>query len=474
MIPLLTSIALASPQAPATPERPWTFLVYGAADNNADGPILAFLDDLRTALDDDPGMELVLFIDRHEKYSDDDKFLGANFTGGRLFRIRKDFAERIDPGDDFPALAGDGDPEIDSADAVTLGGFLEFGKKRFPAKRYGLLIYSHADGRGMCPDEESGHEMWIPELPATVGANLKVDFLGLELCNMSGIEIAYQWRPGNGGFSADVLLAIPNAGPPLDWDRAFARIRSPGHATQAPAPHLDPNTMTAAELGRLVIEEGARGRKASAERNAEMAQNVRYESAACCDLALAAEVKGKIDALAVLLARPGAKETFEDVRGPSEAGKTVDFSGGNLEQTPYFDLFHLCDRAAFSDKLPPEARAAARAAADTVDRFVLASFGMDGLESEGFEDGRSGVFIVFPDGDVEAGVPGLGKKPLWSRFRWYSPLEKKTRADPYGRWAFLADGATPANGVVENWFELLDSWFDPDPDGKGGMNEYRW
>jgi clostripain len=474
MTPLLAAIALAPPLLAEDPARPWTFLVYGAADNNADGPILRFLDELRTALDDDPGIELVLFLDRHEKYSKDEKLLGADFTGGRIYRIRKASAERIDPGQDFPAIAGDADPEIDSADPETLGQFLAFSRKRFPAKRYGLLIYSHADGRGMCPDEQSGHEMWIPELPAKVGAECKVDFLGLELCNMSGIEIAYQWRPGNGGFSSDVLLAIPNAGPPLAWNLAFARIRSPGHATSAPAPHLDPASMTAADLGRLVIEEGARGRRAVAEQNADTGQDVRYESAACCDLALAADVKAKLDALAVLLARSGSKEVFEDLRGPSLAGKTVDFSGGNLDRSPYFDLFQLCDRAAFCDKLAPETRAAARAAADTVDRFVLASFGMDGLEAEGFEDGKSGVFVVFPDGDELTGIPGLGRKPLWSQFRWYSPLEKQSRADPYGHWSFLADGATPGNGAVENWFELLDSWFDPDPDAKGGVNGYRW
>ena len=57
---------------------------------------------------------------------------------------------------------------------------------------------------------------------------------------------------------------------------------------------------------------------------------------------------------------------------------------------------------------------------------------------------------------------------------WYTPLEAGDELAPYGRWAFLADGATPGNGKVENWFELLDSWFD-DPDfGPGGYNRYRW
>ena len=39
---LLALATLALPNQ--EPERPWTLMVYGAADNNADGPILEFLD----------------------------------------------------------------------------------------------------------------------------------------------------------------------------------------------------------------------------------------------------------------------------------------------------------------------------------------------------------------------------------------------------------------------------------------------
>ena len=44
-IPLACLIPLAAAAAPIPedpPERPWTLMVYGAADNNADGPILDF------------------------------------------------------------------------------------------------------------------------------------------------------------------------------------------------------------------------------------------------------------------------------------------------------------------------------------------------------------------------------------------------------------------------------------------------
>jgi clostripain len=310
-----------------------------------------------------------------------------------------------------------------------------------------LLIYSHADGRTMCPDEHSRTEMGIPELSAEIGRTESVDFLALELCNMGGIEIAYQWRPGTDRFGADVLLAIPNAGPPLDWDRAFARIRSPDHDSPAPRPPLDPAKMTAEDFGRLVVEEGHLGRMAS-QRGGER------ESAACYDLRTSEDVKRAVDAMSVALCRSDTKQAFMELRGPGPGKHAMNYT----ENGPYVDLYDLCKRAAACEHFPPEVRSAATAVMGAVDRFVIASFGMSAYE--GFEPGKNGVFIVLPANETDR----------WKSFRWYTPLPGD--AKNYGRWSFLADGATPGNGAVENWFELLDSWFDENDD-KGGVNAYR-
>ncbi len=462
------AVALAQ-VAPA--ERPWTLLVYGAADNDADGHLLEFLNRVRAALDDDPGMELVVWIDRHEGYSDDAETFGADFTGARVYRLKRDSAELLDASADFPGMTADEEYEPDSADPDNIRRFIAFGKQRFPAERTGLLIYGHADGRTLCPDEESGREMSIPELTDLVTEKESVDFMGLELCNMAGIEIAYQWRPGNGGFSADVLVAIPNAGPPLDWERAFERIRSQGHASPSAQPALDPATMSAEDFGKLVIEEGYLGRRLVLERHPDEGERVLYESASCYDLRKASQVKQAVDGLARELARTSAKDVFEELRGPGPAGTVMNYARDAIAEVPYVDLYDLCARAAKCEKLAPEARSAAEVALDAVDRFTLASFGMQGLA--GFQPGKNGVFIVFPDGDATAQGP-LGKTRRWQLCGWYTPLEAPDEKAPYGRWAFLADGATPGNGVVENWFELLDSWFDDVSRNPAGLNRYRW
>lgn len=457
MNPVLACLACAPAllaQAPApTTTHPWTILVYGGADNNADGPILEFLDGVRAAIDDDPGIDLLLLIDRSEGFSDDATSLGADFTGARLFRLRRDSVERLPGGAFFPELDADGDVELDSADANVLGRFIDWGKATSPARRTGLMIYSHADGISMCPDEESGHRMGIPELSRTLGAAQSLDFLALELCNMGGIEIGYEWRPGKDRFGADVLVAIPNAGPPLDWDRAFARIRSAGHATAATGTILDPAAMSAADFGRLVIEEGRRGRELVA---ATHPKRVEHEAAACYDLATAEGVKRALDELARALAAEDSREVFCEMRGPGPIGFCFNYEG----KGPLVDLLDLCARATDCDAFSDGVRARARAVTEAVDAYVLASFGMSAYPN--FQPGRNGVFVIFP-----ADEPGR-----WPRFDWYSPRSCVRDGKDVGGWAFLADGGTPGNGVVETWFELLDSWFDI-ADDAGGANGYR-
>ncbi len=440
-------------------------MVYGAADNNADGPILDFLDDIRIALDDDPGMELLLFIDRSSQYSDDAEFLGENFSGARVFRIRKDSAELLNADEFFPGMSKNSEYEVDSADPANIAGFVAFGKMNFPAQKYGLMIYSHANGISMCPDDQSGNNMGIAQLSDEVPATASVDFLALELCNMAGVEIAYQWRPGNGGFSADVLVAIPNAGPPLDWDRAFARIRTPGHAASSSSALFDPAKLSPAQFGKLVVDEGYQGRLQLAQRDADpeygdLAELLKLESAAAFDLTKAAALKQAIDVFAQQLALCDSKQVMEDLRGPVTDPKIMNYTGAGFRDNPYADLYDICRRATQADGLSTEVRKAAQAICDQMSGFVISSFGMQGHKD--FLPGLNGIYMLFPDTEQ------------WRDMRWYTPFEAAAEGDPYGRWSFLLDGAIADDGIVNNWFELLDSWHDDTSEDPGGINWYLW
>jgi clostripain len=212
---------------------------------------------------------------------------------------------------------------------------------------------------------------------------------------------------------------------------------------------VDPAGLTAAEFGRLVTDQGYQGRQAAVKSGQKMTR----EAAGCYDLRKAGAVKKAVDVLSQKLAQANdAQGIVLDVRGTARDGvfKYSD-DGSNV------DLYDLCRRLAVCDRLPPDVQEAAKGVMDAVERFMIASFGMSAYK--GFEPGKNGVYIVLP-----SGAPGC-----WKQFAWYTPLAGKGKV---GRWSFLADGATPGNGVVENWFELLVKWFD-EPDEKGGSKGYR-
>jgi clostripain len=228
--------------------------------------------------------------------------------------------------------------------------------------------------------------------------------------------------------------------------------------------------MTPQRFGRLVIEEGYRGRRAMALRHPGESSRLDFEAAGCYDLTVADKAKQAVDRLAVELARTdGAKAVFEELRGTGAEGSVMNYVGGRFHARPYVDVYALLERAVHCTELNDATRAAAVDAQTAVDALVITSFGMDGLT--GFEPGKHGLFIVFPDGDARGERFGAR---VWSELAWYTPLEPAGDFGHYGRWAFLADGATPGNGKVENWFELLDSWFDDTTKVPGGLNRYRW
>jgi clostripain len=462
--------AAAETGAPA--ERAWTFLIYAAADNNADDHFQSFLNDVRREVADDAAIELVVFIDRHAGYSNESATFGENFTGGRLYRMREKSAERLDGGAEFPECRLDAEWEPDSSDPTHLRQFLDFGQAHFAAPRTALLIYSHANGITLCPDEQSRGEMGIPEMAQVIGAEHSVDWVALELCNMGGIEIAYEWSVHGGGFSADVLTAIPNAGPPLDWKRIFGRVHSPGHpAAQGRSDVLDPARMDARDFGLLAIEEGLKGRQAAAARGGEEAARGAHEAAASYDLERVGAVKEAVDAFARAVAAGGgeSRAALERLRdGDREKGiaPVMNYVGDRfVGEGAFVDLAALLARAAECKELGAAAQEAAKAALHATDECVLASFGMSGYP--GFVNGRNGAFLHFPAGD-RRGVGALGQR-AFAASGWYSPLPHgDTHRRAVGTWAWCRDGANRGDGVVDNWFELLDAWYDHQDDG--GVN----
>ncbi|MEO0085826.1 MAG: clostripain-related cysteine peptidase, partial [candidate division WOR-3 bacterium] len=100
--------------------------------------------------------------------------------------------------------------EVDMADTLVLSGFMEFMKRRFPARRYGLVLWDHGNGwyRGEVQagsvffDESHGGVMGVAggELAAALrrGEKLlgqRLTFLGFDACLMQMAEVAAECAP---------------------------------------------------------------------------------------------------------------------------------------------------------------------------------------------------------------------------------------------------------------------------------------
>lgn len=444
--------------AQATPEpNDWTVLVYGCQDNDSEesfGPDMA---DLRAGLVAPGGVQVFCLVDRSPKYSDSAHGFGENFDDTRLYHLTRESAVRVDGGEQLPEITAHSTHEADTGDAVTVRQFVRWAKAHHPARNYALIFYSHGNGVRWCPDEQSGSDLFPAELTDVLGEEDSLDLVVFDVCEMSGIENAYQWRPRPGVFSVDVVVGTPMAGFPFPWHRIMRRIR-PGESPAGEEPWHDPTTLTAEDFGRLVVDETRRHREfeiSTGEHPAEMVRVVQREAMSCLDLRRSEQVKDAVDDLARALA---ADETGKEVLGLARGSANADSQAVHYNDT-YVDLYDLAERLARAD-VSAEITQRAGAVRDATDALVVHSYGLAAYE--GFEPGKHGVYVVLPR---ETGPT------TWQR--WYHPSRPQGQAGLYGNYAWCRDGAEAANATVENWFELLDAWYDTDDDAGGG-NGYRW
>ena len=116
---------------------------------------------------------------------------------------------------------------------------------------------------------------------------------------------------------------------------------------------------------------------------------------------------------------------------------------------------------------------------EAVNNLVVYSFA--GSYFSGFENGKNGIGIFFPDGDSTYYDPVDGAKTHWEYQWWYNSIDTNTdyaEGYLYGKldWCKYDMNKNTTNSIntVENWFEMLDSWYDSVNDSSGGDNSYQW
>ncbi len=477
---------------------PWTILIYGGVDSSAESYLMPHLDALKRASRGELAAEIVLLIDRVAGASSDKKILGADFHDTRLFRLDRGRWERVAGGLEFPEITLSSTFEANTGDPTTLRKFIRFAKHQFPARRYVLILFGHGESRSVCPDissecANSGEfedPLFTAEITEGLTAEDSVDVLWVDVCSFGGIENAYQFRPRPDEFHARVMLASASVSTPAPIARVLREcgIIRDGHDDV-------PLVRSATEFGKAALGSIA---DSLGERKPPK-QRAERESWACYDLSKAEEVKRTVDRLAMAIVDGNGRHMVEDIRGwgwpvqrrahqeaaaehfednrslPVAARIPVEsitmnylypFDPVRWVSSAHFDLYELARLIRDDGRVSQAIREVAGEVARSVDEMVLTSVGTE--EFGEFRPGSHGLYIVFPGGERE-----IGGEPAWAFFRWYHPFDQRTFQAAFGNYAWCRDGATPGNGLVENWFELLDFWLDTPADA-GGMNFYRW
>lgn len=436
----------------------WTLMFYLGGDNSLDSMLLENMSQLLKGYCG--GMRAVVLIDRSASSNSVQPF-GQAFTTSRMYTInqnseRQNSFERIYGNEFFPELAeAKGDCELDTADAHILKNFIHYCKEQFPASHYGLIIGSHGGGvrtgnqnaRAVVQDAQSDND-WIftAELTDVLTEEESIDVLAFDACCMGSLELAYQFC-GIKAFGADYIVASPAE----EWSRGWNYYQLASlFAEETPEPY-----------------DFAIGLVKNYQNYVEANTNDGLQTLTCLRASAIPRVKEKLDLLAKAL--PFYRSEVEAIRGKGrlkQAEVLHYFNSVNTSywlQYPYFDLYSLSSRLADSNSLPEELRRLALELAAAVDEAVIASYA--GSAYSLARSDVSGLSIFFPNGKERHGITG---KTYWDYQYWYNALPASNiNSKCYGKLAFCGDGAAADNGVVENWFELLDYWFDNDRNVNG-------
>lgn len=124
----------------------------------------------------------------------------SSFTGVKRFLIKKD--------SDINVINS---PVIETLDRADMGDpnhlvdFVLWAKKKFPAKKYMLIIWNHGSGwktknifpdiiKGISSDDETGNEISTVELGQAIKRMGKIDIYASDACLMQMIEVVYELR----------------------------------------------------------------------------------------------------------------------------------------------------------------------------------------------------------------------------------------------------------------------------------------
>jgi hypothetical protein len=185
--------------------KKWTFLHYGAGDNNLSRYIYGDADEMES-IGSDANTNLVTQLDQ------------SSGNCKRIYLVKDDVKGTITS----PPLEDMG-PSVDMSNPQTLTDFIVWGVKNFPGQYLGLSIGDHGGGTaGAITDDRDGKGIMTPQnlqkalQDAEAITGKKIDVLGFDCCLMANTEVAYQLKD-----SVSYMVASEESEGGLGWPYNF-------------------------------------------------------------------------------------------------------------------------------------------------------------------------------------------------------------------------------------------------------------
>lgn len=407
----------------------WTMMHYCAGDNGLAFDLCDDIEEVIKGYNDNCNVLVLIDVSAESQCTIYDE----TFSGTGVFRIEKDRLTRID----LRNIYDDSEKSVDTGDTAVLQAFITYCKENYPAKYYGLFLGGHGMGVGstvysdivqknILIDEDTKRMICAVDLTTNLNENCSVDFLDLDLCYMACVEFLYQIRKGNGGFSADYVVAsAPEVwGMGQNYSNIYKEFTS---------------DITPEKLARLVLKLQDEYTQYSGDWHSLKSK----QSFIACDLSKISNVKQKFDNLCSALMNK--KEFAESIRGFGNVSINKmthylpSFSSYNWRAFPYFDLYDFVFQIGEKDQ---ELKSLSDEVCTAIEEMILESFGRSYYSR--FQPGKMGLSFFYPDFSRDG--------CSWDYMIWNKVSSSKNEC--YGSLAWCKDDVTTGN-----WFSLLEYWY---------------
>ncbi|HCC48784.1 MAG TPA: hypothetical protein DEQ38_11815 [Elusimicrobia bacterium] len=234
-----TPVAFPEDNAAASREKEWTIMVFVNGKNNLEGDGLADINEMEK-IGSTRGVNIIVELGQMSDNSMARYYITKDRKPEKITSRRLGSASGVDMGD--PAAVKD---------------FALWAQRRFPAKKYMLILWDHGSGwlkgnpveepsssKGISDDWITGHNIDTPQLGRLVrdieAGGGRVDLLAMDACLMQMVEVAYEMKDTKVSHIAASEEIEPGSGYPYDKWLAPLALRP---------------SMTAAQLGTIVAQE---------------------------------------------------------------------------------------------------------------------------------------------------------------------------------------------------------------------------